>query len=227
MQAKFPELGKEHGFEVDDAEQQNDLDNDEQEQDDLGDEAEQDVLGDEEQEEQDDLGNDAPAEQDDLDNEEQEEEEADMGTDAPAEQYAEEDGDGTLPEDEHLYDGRIEYADDVLPTDPDDLHTLLKYHDAATRSVRFHMRELGLQGMLKHLNPVRGGITEKAQDLIRLVHTGTLTEVLDFAYSREGVKFADAAEQRLGKFQTRQDKHRGKATGASWQSSSWHGHKHW
>ena len=36
------------------------------------------------------------------------------------------------------------------------------------------------------------------------MHTGTLDDILEFCFSREGVRFRDVAEQRVDKFETHQ-----------------------
>lgn len=131
---------------------------------------------------------------------------------------------------EHLYDG-VTYENEVLPTTETELVAMYKMHDSACRRVRFHMREMGFaKDALNMKDAVRGGVTEKAQELVRLVHVGTLNDVLEFCYSREGTLFADAAEQRLGSFEARQKRHakgkgkgKGKANRAEsrWEASDW------
>ena len=153
------------------------------------------------------------------------------------EEVADEEGDPTNARDahipygsEHLYDG-VTYENEVLPTTETELVAMYKMHDSACRRVRFHMREMGFaKDALNMKDAVRGGVTEKAQELVRLVHVGTLNDVLEFCYSREGTLFADAAEQRLGSFEARQKRHakgkgkgKGKANRAEsrWEASDW------
>jgi hypothetical protein len=188
-----------------------------------GDDADAEEMGAVKQESEDDeeMGAEESAEKCDDENPEEEavasEEEAADAGENPEEEEEEvvEEEEGGQTEDiplthAHLYNG-IAYDDEVLPTTEPELLELYKHHDSACRRVRFHMREMGFANTsLNHKDAVRGGVTEKAQELVRLVHTGALDDVLDYCFRMEGVLFADAAEQRLGGFENRQRKHRGK-----------------
>ena len=108
---------------------------------------------------------------------------------------------------EHLVERGVE--EEELPSDNEQLFFKLKEHEGNAARCRHALRERGCGEYYlneKCQSQSRGGIVGKAAEVIELCHYGTFEELAQFAFSKEGAQFADAAAWRTQWFADRQRK---------------------